>query len=66
MGYTYQILFCHTNLQSYFLDFTQTPADFAGTEVGLLFSSNMTSSYFFLQKSFLDLQHVISSLNFDH
>jgi hypothetical protein len=52
MGYTYQLLFRHANLQSYFLDFTQTPADFAGTGVGLPFSSNKTSSYFFCKNHF--------------
>jgi hypothetical protein len=44
MGYTYHLLFRHGNLQNYFLDFTQTPANFGGTEVGLPFSSNKTSS----------------------
>jgi hypothetical protein len=47
MGYIYQLLFHHSNLQSYFLNFTQTHVDFTGTGVGLPFSSNKTSSYFF-------------------
>jgi hypothetical protein len=36
----------HTHLEL-FLDFTQTHVDFVGTGVGLPFSSNKTSSYFF-------------------
>jgi hypothetical protein len=31
MGYTYQLSFHRINLQNYFLDFTQAPADFVGT-----------------------------------
>jgi hypothetical protein len=51
-------------LQSYFLDFTQVPADLAGTGVVCPLAL-IRRAPDFLQKSFLDSQHVISSLNFD-
>jgi hypothetical protein len=52
MGYAYQLSFHCGNLRRYILNFVEATTDFAGTRVGLHFSSNKTSSWFFAKTIF--------------